>query len=62
MNNLNSIFLFIFVFSILILVRGLGKVIGALSQKVPLVVVFSDRELILLGTSISYIITYILSK
>jgi hypothetical protein len=62
MNNLNSIFLFIFVFSILILIRGLGKVIGALSQKVPIVVVFSDRELILLGTSISYIITYILSK
>jgi hypothetical protein len=62
MNNLNFIFLFIFVFSILVLIRGLGKVIGALSQKVPLVVVFGDRELILLGTSISYIITYILSK
>jgi len=62
MNNLNFIFLFIFVFSILILLRDLGKVIGALSQRVPLVVVFSDRELILLGTSISYIITYIISK
>jgi len=62
MNNLNSLFLFIFVFSILILIVDLGKIIGALLREQPIVMVFSNRELILFGTSISYIITYILSK
>lgn len=62
MNNLNTLFFFILVFTTLIFIKNLGKMIGALLQGQPLVLVFSDRELITLAISISYIITYIFNK
>jgi len=59
MLNLNALFFFILVFTSLISVRGLGKILGSLLQGEPLVVVFNNRELIYLALSISYVITYI---
>jgi hypothetical protein len=60
MSNIENIFLFIFVFTILISLRGLSKIIGSLVQKEPTPLKFSNGELIFLGLSISYIITYII--
>jgi hypothetical protein len=42
--------------------KNVTNFIGALLQKEPKPLVYSDRELILLGISISYIITYLLQK
>jgi hypothetical protein len=60
MNNIENIFLFIFIFTILTTLRGLFRVLGSLLQNEPKPIVFSNRELIFLGLSISYITTYIL--
>ena len=57
-NNVQPLFTFFFVFSILILIRFALKVIGTLLQKDPQPILLSNRELITLFTSISYIITY----
>lgn len=62
MNNLNTLFFFILVFTLLVFLKSLGKMIGALLHGQPLVLVFGDRELIILAISISYIITYIFNK
>lgn len=59
MLNINTIFFFLFIFSVLVLLRTVFKYIGALLQKEPNQVLISGRELIYLGLSISYIITYI---
>jgi hypothetical protein len=50
------------VFTILVAFKNVANFIGALLQKEPKPLVYSDRELILLGISISYIITYLLQK
>jgi len=59
MLNIENLFFFLFVFSSLILLRSLGKLTSTLLQREPKPLYLSDRELILLGTSISYITTYI---
>jgi len=59
MLNIENLFFFLFVFSSLILLRSLGKLVSTLLQREPKPLYLSDRELILLGTSISYITTYI---
>jgi hypothetical protein len=62
MHNIDAIYLFIFVFTILVSLKNVTKFVGALLQKEPKPMVYSNRELILLGVSISYIITYLLQK
>ena len=62
MHNIETIYFFIFVFTILVTLRTVTKFIGALSQKEPKPLVFGDRELILLGLSTSYLITYIFNS
>jgi hypothetical protein len=62
MHNIEAIYLFIFVFTILVSLKNVTKFVGALLQKEPKPMVYSNRELILLGVSISYIITYLLQK
>jgi hypothetical protein len=62
MHNIDTIYFFIFVFTILVAFKNVANFIGALLQKEPKPLVYSDRELILLGISISYIITYLLQK
>ena len=62
MHNIETIYFFIFVFSILVTLRTVTKFISALSQKQPKPFVIRDRELIFLGLSISYLITYIFNS
>jgi len=62
MHNIDTIYLFILIFSILVSLKNVTKFIGALLQKEPKPLVYSNRELIFLGISISYIITYLLQK
>jgi len=59
--NYNNIFLLIVVFSILIILRTVFKFISSLLQNPPQKMVFSSKELFLIGLSISYFLTYILS-
>lgn len=59
MLNIDTIFFFLFVFSILVTLRLVLKYVGALLQREPSQVMLSSRELIYFGLSISYIITYI---
>jgi hypothetical protein len=62
MHNVETIYLYIFVFTLLVFLKNLTKFISALLQKVPKPLTYSDRELIVLGLSISYIITYLIAK
>jgi len=59
MHNIDTIYLFIFVFTILVTLMNVLKFLRALLQKEPKPLVLSNRELLLLGTSISYLITYL---
>lgn len=59
MHNIDTIYFFIFVFSILVTFRHVARFIGALLQKEPKPMVYGSRDLIYLGLSLSYIITYI---
>jgi len=62
MHNIETIYLFIFVFTILVTIKHITKFIGALLQSRPEPMVYSNKELLYLGLSISYIITYIITK
>jgi hypothetical protein len=59
MLNIESLFYFILIFSILTLSKFLFKILGTLLQKEPQQIHFSDRDLIYFGLSLSYIITFI---
>lgn len=59
MHNVESIYFFIFVYSILVLSRFTIKFIKALLLTEPKPLVMSNRELLILAATISYIITYI---
>jgi hypothetical protein len=61
MNNLNTIFLFLFIFSVLTVVRTVFRFVRTLSQNPPKPLEFGDRELIFLGITVSYCLTYIIS-
>jgi hypothetical protein len=60
MINYNTIFLFVFVFSILTNLRLVIKFVSALLHTPPQKLVLSSRELILNGLMLSYLITYII--
>jgi hypothetical protein len=62
MHNINTIYFFIFVFTILVTLSNVLKFLRVLLQKEPKPLVLSNRELLLLGVSISYFITYIVQK
>ncbi len=62
MYKIESIYFFIFIFTFLVSLKHVMKFIGALLSKEPKPLVYSNRELIFLGLSISYIITYLLYK
>jgi hypothetical protein len=62
MLNIESLFYFILIFSILTLSKFLFKILGTLLQKEPQQIRFSDRDLIYFGLSLSYIITFIHSS
>jgi hypothetical protein len=62
MHNIDTIYFFIFVFTILVTLLNVLKFLRALLQREPKPLVLSNRELFLLGISISYLITYLLQK
>ena len=62
MHNFDTIYLFVFVFTILVTLKNVTKFIGALLQKDPNPLVYGNRELIYLGLSVSYIITFIITR
>ena len=62
MHNIESLYFFILVFTILVSLKNVLKFMGALLQREPKPLDYSNRELIFLGLSISYIITYIFFK
>jgi len=60
MFNIESIFLFLFNFSILVILRTIFNFIRALQQDTPQPFVLSGRGLIYLGVALSYTITYLI--
>jgi hypothetical protein len=62
MYSLDAIFLFLFIFSILIIVREFMNIIFRMIQKVPKPKHYSNLNLIVIASSISYIITYLILK
>jgi hypothetical protein len=62
MHNVEAIYFFIYVFAILFALKNAFKVVSALLQKNPKPLEYSNRELISLGATISYILTYLIYK
>lgn len=60
MLNIESIYFFIFVYSLLVLLNKTTKFLRALLLTNPKPFVMSNRELIILGAAISYITTYLI--
>jgi hypothetical protein len=60
MNDFNTIYLFVFIFSVLTVLRTVFRFIVSLLQESPQKLVLSSRELIFLAISISYCLTYII--
>jgi len=60
MLNIESIFLFLFIFSILNIINFTFNLIRAFSQENPQPLKIGKMSLIFLGISVSYILTYIL--
>ena len=60
MNDFNTIYLFVFIFSVLTVLRTVFRFIVSLLQETPQKLVLSSRELIFLAISISYCLTYII--
>jgi len=62
MLNIDTLFLFIFIFSTLTLSKTIVKVISAVSQKNPQPVFKSDTSLLFNGLALTYIITYLIQN
>jgi len=62
MFNIETILLFVLIFSVLAVVRTASMFIRALLQDNPQRFLLSNRELIFLGLTISYIITFIIKN
>jgi hypothetical protein len=60
MLNSETLFLFIFIFSVLFIIRAVILVIGSLSSKDPKPLNLGRGELITLGLLTSYLITYLI--
>jgi hypothetical protein len=60
MNDINTLFLFVFIFSVLTVLRSVIKLISSLFQEIPEKYSLYFGELVYLGLSVSYIITYII--
>jgi uncharacterized protein YebE (UPF0316 family) len=60
MYSLETIFLFIFIFTILFVTRITFRFINALMKNPPEQFVLSGRELVFFGLSLSYILTYLI--
>lgn len=62
MYNIETIFLFVFIFSVLTVLRTVFMFLSTLLQNQPEKIVLSSRVLIYIGLSMSYIITYLIQS
>lgn len=62
MNDINTIFLFVFIFSVITVLRTVARFIVSLLQSTPQKLVLSNRELLFLGLTITYCLTYIIKN
>jgi hypothetical protein len=62
MSDFNTIYLFIFIFSTLTVVKTVGRIISSLFSNPPKTIVWGKWELILLGFAISYCLTFIIKN
>jgi hypothetical protein len=62
MTNIGTIYLFVFVFSILLNLRTTFKFIISLLQDTPQKMVLSGGEILLNGLTLSYVITYLIKQ
>jgi len=60
MLKIDTIFLFLFIFSVLTVLITIVKFLRAVSQKNPKPIFKNDTDLIYLGLIITYIITYLI--
>ena len=62
MTNIDTLYLFMFIFSTLSVFRVVVKFIFSLLQTLPERLVISNREILFQGISLSYVITYIIQN
>ena len=62
MDNINTVFLFVFIFSVLTVLRTVGRIISSLFSNPPKPMVWSKWELMFLGFAISYCLTFIIKN
>ena len=62
MNNINTIFLFVFIFSVLTVLRAVARIIGSLFVHPPKKLEWYSGELMFLGFAITYCLTYIIKN
>jgi hypothetical protein len=60
MTNINTLYLFVFIFSILSIFKIFLKFAISLLQSNPKPIVLSGREIFLYGLSLTYIITFLI--
>jgi hypothetical protein len=62
MSDINTIFLFVFIFSVITVLRTVFRFIVSLLQSTPQRLVLSNGELLSLGLTITYCLTYIIKN
>jgi len=62
MSDINTIFLFVFIFSVITVLRTVLRFIVSLLQSTPQRLVLSNGELLFLGLTIAYCVTYIIKN
>jgi hypothetical protein len=62
MDNFNTVFLFVFIFSVLTVLRTVARIISSLFSTPPKPIVWGKWELIILGLTISYCLTFIIKN
>ena len=62
MSDTNTIYLFVFIFSLLTVLRTVSRIISSLFSNPPKPMVWDKWELMFLGLSISYCLTYIIKN
>ena len=60
MHNIDAVYFFIFVFATLVTLKNLTRFISTLLKDSPEKLIYTNKELIILGMSVSYILTYLL--
>jgi hypothetical protein len=62
MTEINTIYLFVFIFSTLTVLKTVGRIVSSLFSPLPKPIVWGKWELILIGLAITYCLTYIIKN